>query len=138
MSRLHACLISCLVAAMSMLPTSDAPAATPVLVIHGGAGVERATLTAEEEAAARDALKRALLAGHALLSEGKPALDAVVAAIEVLEDDPAFNAGRGAARSSPTTAKPRSMPRSWTAARAAPAPWPACNAYSIRSHSRAP
>ncbi|WP_238346038.1 isoaspartyl peptidase/L-asparaginase family protein [Luteimonas saliphila] len=68
----------------------------PVLVIHGGAGVERGDLTAEEERAARDALAAALRAGHAQLRSGKPALDAVAAAITVLEDAPQFNAGRGA------------------------------------------
>lgn len=69
---------------------------SPLLVIHGGAGVERASLTADEEHVARAALERALRAGHAALAAGKPALDAVTAAITVLEDDPSFNAGRGA------------------------------------------
>ena len=68
----------------------------PLLVIHGGAGVERADLSAEDEAAARQALQQALLAGHAELEAGKSALDAVTAAISVLEDAPQFNAGRGA------------------------------------------
>ncbi|MBY4599212.1 isoaspartyl peptidase/L-asparaginase [bacterium BD-1] len=68
----------------------------PLLVIHGGAGVERATLDAREEADARAALGQALRAGHAALMAGKPALDAVTAAITVLEDAPQFNAGRGA------------------------------------------
>ncbi|MEN1929894.1 isoaspartyl peptidase/L-asparaginase [Luteimonas sp. MJ250] len=68
----------------------------PVLAIHGGAGVERAGLSAEDEAAARAALAAALRAGHAQLQAGKPSLDAVAAAIAVLEDAPQFNAGRGA------------------------------------------
>ncbi|WP_343237162.1 isoaspartyl peptidase/L-asparaginase [Xanthomonas sp. XNM01] len=68
----------------------------PLLVIHGGAGVERAGLSADEEAAARQALEAALRAGHARLQAGAPALDAVTAAIAVLEDAPQFNAGRGA------------------------------------------
>ncbi|HTM28022.1 MAG TPA: isoaspartyl peptidase/L-asparaginase [Rhodanobacter sp.] len=68
----------------------------PLLVIHAGAGVERAGMTAQSEAAARAALERALRDGHARLKAGKPALDAVTAAITVLEDDPLFNAGRGA------------------------------------------
>ena len=70
--------------------------ASPVLVIHGGAGVERAGMTPAEEDAARTALEAALRAGHAQLESGKPALDAVTAAIAVLEDAPQFNAGRGA------------------------------------------
>jgi len=69
---------------------------SPLLVIHGGAGVERAGLSAEEETAAREALARALRAGHAALLAGKAATDAVTAAITVLEDAPQFNAGRGA------------------------------------------
>ena len=68
----------------------------PLLVIHGGAGVEPGDLSAEEEAAARRALEAALRAGHARLREGGGALDAVTAAITVLEDAPQFNAGRGA------------------------------------------
>jgi beta-aspartyl-peptidase (threonine type) len=68
----------------------------PLLVIHGGAGVERAEMTPADEDAARKALDAALRAGHAQLVAGKPALDAVTAAITMLEDDPQFNAGRGA------------------------------------------
>ena len=66
------------------------------LVIHGGAGViERSRMTADEDAAIRAALNRALDAGSAILSGGGAALDAVEAAVRVLEDDPHFNAGRG-------------------------------------------
>ena len=65
--------------------------------IHGGAGViERAGLTLEQDAAYRAALHRALEAGSAVLERGGSALDAVQAAIELMEDDPLFNAGRGA------------------------------------------
>jgi len=66
------------------------------LVIHGGAGViERGRIPEDEEAAIRDALNRALDAGTAILTDGGDALDAVEAAVRVLEDDPHFNAGRG-------------------------------------------
>jgi beta-aspartyl-peptidase (threonine type) len=66
------------------------------LVIHGGAGViERERIRPEEEAAIRAALDRALDAGVAILAGGGAALDAVEAAVRVLEDDPHFNAGRG-------------------------------------------
>ncbi len=65
--------------------------------IHGGAGViERASLTPEQDAAYRAALHRALGAGSAVLAAGGSSLDAVQAAIELMEDDPLFNAGRGA------------------------------------------
>ncbi|KLI97562.1 asparaginase [Luteimonas sp. FCS-9] len=83
-------------AASSAHPSGEAAPSGPVLAIHGGAGVVRGNLSPEEEASARAALAQALRAGHALLREGRPALDAVVAAVTVLEDDPAFNAGRGA------------------------------------------
>ncbi|MEE2850579.1 MAG: isoaspartyl peptidase/L-asparaginase [Pseudomonadota bacterium] len=67
------------------------------LAIHGGAGViERASLTPEQDAAYRAALKGALDAGSAVLTSGGTALDAVQAAVQVMEDDPLFNAGRGA------------------------------------------
>lgn len=67
------------------------------LAIHGGAGViERASLTPEQDAAYRAALKGALDAGSAVLNSGGTALDAVQAAVQVMEDDPLFNAGRGA------------------------------------------
>ena len=65
--------------------------------IHGGAGViERASLTPEQDAAYRAALHRALEAGSVVLAAGGSSLDAVQAAIELMEDDPLFNAGRGA------------------------------------------
>ncbi|QDH74429.1 isoaspartyl peptidase/L-asparaginase family protein [Brevundimonas sp. M20] len=65
--------------------------------IHGGAGViERDSLTPEQDAAYRAALHRALEVGQAILSSGGSAMDAVQAAIQIMEDDPLFNAGRGA------------------------------------------
>jgi L-asparaginase / beta-aspartyl-peptidase len=67
-----------------------------VLVVHGGAGtIRQSDMTPETEAAIRAALEEALQAGHAAIQDGRPALDAVVAAVEILEDDPNFNAGRG-------------------------------------------
>ena len=68
----------------------------PTLVLHGGAGVERAGMTPADEAEARAAMTAALQAGHALLVQGRPAVDAVTAAITVMEDSPQFNAGKGA------------------------------------------
>jgi len=66
------------------------------LVIHGGAGViERERIAPREEEAIRAALGRSLDAGAAILEDGGSALDAVEAAVRVLEDDPHFNAGRG-------------------------------------------
>jgi beta-aspartyl-peptidase (threonine type) len=67
------------------------------LVVHGGAGViERGQSTPAQDVEIRAALDRALAAGGAVLAEGGDALDAVERAARILEDDPNFNAGRGA------------------------------------------
>lgn len=67
------------------------------VVIHGGAGViDRRRLSAEKDAEIRSALDHALVTGAAILERGGEALDAVEAAVRELEDNPNFNAGRGA------------------------------------------
>ena len=81
------------------LRTDEPPRVKPKwgLVIHGGAGViSRESLTPEREAAMRAALTQALQAGHAVLAKGGRSMDAVTAAIRVMEDSPYFNAGKGA------------------------------------------
>ena len=66
------------------------------LVIHGGAGtITRAQMTPDREAAYTAALGEALQAGQQILAAGGTSLDAVVAAIRVMEDQPLFNAGKG-------------------------------------------
>ena len=104
MRRLSLLLFACVaMAAHAETPPSGTPAEAPsgdrpvALVIHGGAGViERSALSAADEAAVRADLDRALDAGQAILAGGGTALDAVQAAILVLEDSPRFNAGKGA------------------------------------------
>ncbi len=67
------------------------------LVIHGGAGsVRRPDLPPELEARFRTKLAESVEAGYAVLAAGGSALTAVTTAINVLEDSPLFNAGRGA------------------------------------------
>ncbi len=67
------------------------------LVLHGGAGViERATMDPGTEAAYRTSIKQAAEATAKVLDSGGSSVDAVEAAIQILEDDPLFNAGRGA------------------------------------------
>jgi beta-aspartyl-peptidase (threonine type) len=67
------------------------------LAIHGGAGtLAPADLTPQNERAYRAGLERALRAGFSVLDAGGTALDAAVTAVQVLEDEPLFNAGRGA------------------------------------------
>jgi beta-aspartyl-peptidase (threonine type) len=70
----------------------------PVLAIHGGCGaIPKAELTPELNRAARAALERALKAGYATLEAGGAAIDAVTQVVVILEDDPVFNSGYGAA-----------------------------------------
>jgi beta-aspartyl-peptidase (threonine type) len=64
----------------------------PVIAIHGGAGVMRRD---KPGAANRAGLERALEAGYEVLRTGRSSIDAVTAAVMVLEDDPLFNAARG-------------------------------------------
>lgn len=67
------------------------------IAIHGGAGtIARENMSAEDDAAYRASLQTALDAGAKVLADGGEALDAVEAVILLLEDDPRFNAGRGA------------------------------------------
>ncbi len=84
----------------SSATAAPAAAGQPVvewaLAIHGGAGVRREGLAAEEEPAYREALEAALRQGQEILAGGGTALDAVEQVVRVLEDDPLFNAGRGA------------------------------------------
>jgi beta-aspartyl-peptidase (threonine type) len=65
-------------------------------VIHGGAGaVKSGKQRRDREQAYMEALAQSLIAGHAMLAAGGSSIDAVIAAIAVMEDCPLFNAGRG-------------------------------------------
>lgn len=67
------------------------------IAIHGGAGtIEKAKFTPEKEQVYRAKLQQAVETGYAVLNRGGSSLDAVVAAINVLENSPLFNAGKGA------------------------------------------
>ncbi len=99
--RLFPAVIALALSACASAPVSqmaqevDAP--RWVIAIHGGAGVIlRENLSAEDEAAIRVDLDRALAAGGDILAGGGSSLDAVTAAVIVLEDSPWFNAGKGA------------------------------------------
>lgn len=66
------------------------------LVIHGGAGtLLKGMMTGEKEKAYKEALQNSLDAGFEILEKGGKALDAVEKAVELLEDSPLFNAGKG-------------------------------------------
>lgn len=77
--------------------TVNTPAKKYVLVVHGGAGtILKRNMTPEKERAYVDALNAALAEGEAILAKGGSALDAVEASVRYLENNPLFNAGKGA------------------------------------------
>src|SRR3954463_3920757 len=88
--------------ALALLPIAATaqqakPRPSTMFVMHGGAGtITRKTMTPEMEKQYRDAMETALKTGNAILAKGGTSLDAVEAAIRVLEDSPLFNAGKGA------------------------------------------
>lgn len=85
------CLLALSMGAQAVEPTEFA------IAIHGGAGtIERSKMTPEKEAAYRAKLEEAINTGYGVLEKGGASLDAVVAAINILEDSPLFNAGKGA------------------------------------------
>jgi beta-aspartyl-peptidase (threonine type) len=97
MRRILCCLLGVLAMTDGLAQPGDEAAPRTAIAIHGGAGtISREELTPEREAEFRGQLTEALRAGHGRLEDGASALDAVVAAIRVLEDSPLFNAGRGA------------------------------------------
>ncbi len=87
---------------LSLAACATQPEPEPVrpewrLAIHGGAGIiTRENMNEEREAAYREALQLALGAGAEVLRRGGSAVDAVQASVIVMEDDPLFNAGKGA------------------------------------------
>ena len=77
------------------------PSGNVAIILHGGAGgLKRGKVAAEKEAAIRAGMEKGLRAGHQVLAKGGASLDAVEAAIIVLEDEPLFNAGKGAVKTS--------------------------------------
>ena len=66
------------------------------IAIHGGAGsIERSKISSEKEKAYQAKLKEALDAGYTVLDKGGASLDAITTAINILENSPLFNAGKG-------------------------------------------
>jgi beta-aspartyl-peptidase (threonine type) len=81
-----------------MAPPRARVARVPALIVHGGAGADPA-----ESAELREGIRAAVLAGWRVLADNGRALDAVEAAVRVLEDVPLFNAGRGSVLTSAGT-----------------------------------
>lgn len=92
-------LVACAGGVSAQQPAGRPASAEPNwgIVIHGGAGtIRRGSMTPAQEAEYRAKLTEALRAGHTVLARGGTSLDAVQAAINVMEDSPLFNAGKGA------------------------------------------
>ena len=87
-----------LLASIGALNLAAAETKRPLAIaIHGGAGViAREQLGPDDGAGYRAGLAEALDAGYAVLERGGSSLDAVTTAVRILEDNPLFNAGRGA------------------------------------------
>jgi beta-aspartyl-peptidase (threonine type) len=81
-----------------MASSRDRGARVPALIVHGGAGADPT-----QAAEFREGVRAAVLAGWRVLAGEGRALDAVEAAVRVLEDDPRFNAGRGSVLTSAGT-----------------------------------
>ncbi len=98
------CLAACVLAGCAAAPQATLPRPVAVsgvqgrwaIAIHGGAGMLDPAMPEPMKAEYRAALGSALAAGETILSSGGASLDAVEAAVRVLEDHPLFNAGRGA------------------------------------------
>src|SRR5690349_17647274 len=97
MMRLSRFLVAIMLVVALATTASAQPAHRWSIVVHGGAGViERANMSPEVEAQYRAAMNHALQTGANVLDHGGSSLDAVQAVISEMEDDPLFNAGRGA------------------------------------------
>jgi len=90
-------LLALLCLAVTVAPALAIEPRPLAIAIHGGAGViDAAKMTPQRAASYRAGLAAALDAGYAILERGGSSLDAVTAAVRIMEDDPQFNAGRGA------------------------------------------
>ncbi|RUO49978.1 isoaspartyl peptidase/L-asparaginase family protein [Pseudidiomarina donghaiensis] len=86
-----------LTAALALASGQAVAADNFAIAIHGGAGtITRDSMTPEREAQYEAKLQEAVNAGYAVLEKGGDSMDAIVVAIQILEDSPLFNAGRGA------------------------------------------
>ena len=86
-----------LTAALALASGQAVAADNFAIAIHGGAGtITRDSMTPEREAQYEAKLQEAVNAGYAVLEKGGDSMDAIVVAIQILEESPLFNAGRGA------------------------------------------
>ena len=91
----------CLASALLLTVTAYAqvkpsPSENFAIVVHGGAGnILKKNMTPEQEKAQKDKLSEAIKTGYDILNKGGTSLDAIEAAIKILEDSPLYNAGKG-------------------------------------------
>lgn len=91
------CILKLIFTAAAITAMHTAEAGPVAIAIHGGAGtIEKSSMEPEREAEIHAVLEEAVNTGHGILEDGGTSLDAVVAAIRVLEESPHFNAARGA------------------------------------------
>jgi beta-aspartyl-peptidase (threonine type) len=91
--------LTCLAVTLLLLPVAAAAQDTPrkfAIILHGGAGSSSEKLTDAEKRQKEESLGKALDIGVKILKDGGTSLDAVEQVIRFLEDDPQFNAGKGA------------------------------------------
>lgn len=90
-------MIRIIIAATAVVWSICSQAADFAIAIHGGAGtITRANLNEQQEARYHAKLKQALDAGYQVLEQGGSSTDAIITAINIMEDSPLFNAGIGA------------------------------------------
>lgn len=99
-TRCHRRMMKVAIFTLLLLTTASLPAQEAqkryAIAVHGGAGSSPSPTNAASNLAKHEGLKEALTAGQKILAAGGSSLDAVEAAIRVMEDNPVFNAGRGA------------------------------------------
>ena len=97
LSTLLSLALLCIVLFTACTEQKDSNGPKYVMVIHGGAGtIDKDQMTDEKEKAYTAALTEALQAGYNMIQDGRSSLDAVQASINVMENSPLFNAGKGA------------------------------------------
>lgn len=85
------------IAEKAILGSTPAPKTEWVIAVHGGAGAgSPASISPEKQSAYTEAISHALDLGSEILARGGSSLDAIEAAIRSMEDNPVFNAGKGA------------------------------------------
>src|SRR5262245_65506335 len=89
-------LLVCFACLLNSAAADENASSRYAIVIHGGAMGEPELMNAPQRAGQEESMRKALTVGRDILAKGGSSLDAVEQVIRLLEDDPLFNAGRGA------------------------------------------